>query len=65
MLKRAIFPLLTLLLMTAGAYGQTGVGQIQGTVTDATGAVVPNATSRSDSCRPVRTSRPQRRKRES
>ena len=32
-----------LLLACAASYAQTGVGQIQGTVTDASGAVLPNA----------------------
>src|SRR5437867_8729578 len=43
MSKHCLFSLLILVLATASAYCQTGTGQIQGTVTDATGAVLPNA----------------------
>ena len=33
-----------LAILTANGYGQTGVGQIQGSVSDSTGAVIPGAT---------------------
>src|SRR6266436_6570444 len=43
MWKRICVFLLCLGLVAATLCAQTGVGQIQGTVTDASGAVVPNA----------------------
>src|SRR6266516_636879 len=45
MLKRVLLSTtsLSLLLFTAALHAQTGVGQIQGTVNDASGAVIPNA----------------------
>ena len=43
MSKPTLLAVLVLVLTISAAYGQTGVGQIQGTVTDSSGAVVPNA----------------------
>ena len=44
MSKPTLIILLVLALSISGAaYGQTGVGQIQGTVADSSGAIVPNA----------------------
>ncbi len=43
MLKRVLFTVSVFSLLTAICPGQTGVGQIQGTVSDSTGAVVPGA----------------------
>jgi hypothetical protein len=44
MLKRVLLSIaFSLVLLSAAMHAQTGVGQIQGTVSDATGAVVPNA----------------------
>ena len=42
-MKYFVRALLSLSLFTALAPAQTGVGQIQGTVTDSTGAAIPNA----------------------
>lgn len=41
--SKNIFALLTLLLCSVLAFGQAETGQLTGTVTDSTGAVVPNA----------------------
>ena len=43
MLKRLVASLAGYVILAAAAYAQTGVGQIQGTVSDPSGAVVPNA----------------------
>ena len=43
-MKRAVMLSLAIFLITSVSYAQTGVGQIQGTVLDGTGAVVPGAT---------------------
>lgn len=43
MSKKVFFIIAILLLATIAVYAQTGVGQIQGVVTDAAGALVPNA----------------------
>src|SRR5689334_14797679 len=43
MLKRIVTGVVCLAMFAALSSAQTGVGQIQGTVSDATGAVVPNA----------------------
>jgi hypothetical protein len=43
MLKRVLLSTIFLTFASVGAYAQTGVAQIQGVVTDATGAVIPNA----------------------
>src|SRR5437762_1847885 len=42
MLKQVLL-FVTLLVFGGAAYAQTGAAQVQGAVTDATGAVVPNA----------------------
>ena len=43
LLKRGISLFLPLILAGWACFAQTGVGQIQGEVTDASGAVIPNA----------------------
>src|SRR5947208_15534883 len=44
MLKSLLVCFAVLVALTAALYGQTGVGQIQGTVHDPTGSVIPGAT---------------------
>src|SRR5216117_3385464 len=44
MLKSLLVCFAVLVAITAALYGQTGVGQIQGTVHDPTGSVIPGAT---------------------
>ena len=49
--RKAILPLAMFAVMTAaGAYAQSDNGSIVGTVTDQTGAIVPNAGSHRDQC---------------
>src|SRR5690349_18160772 len=43
MINRALLWAAMGLVLAATGYGQTGVGQIQGTVSDPTGAVIPGA----------------------
>src|SRR5947207_1691909 len=43
MTNRILLSIAILTLATGAAYAQTGAAQLQGTVTDASGAVVPNA----------------------
>ena len=43
MLKRVLLSICVCTAFAAGLWAQTGVGQIQGTITDTSGAVIPNA----------------------